>query len=107
MPTRPPTIGQTSQPRPRYDPRASAASRGYGHRWAAYARAYLSAHPMCAACATAGRTTLAQLVDHIRPVTQGQADPLFWPATNHQPLCRRHHARKTAEDMRQGLTRRL
>jgi 5-methylcytosine-specific restriction endonuclease McrA len=52
-----------------------------------------------------GRTALACLVDHIAPVTRGEADPHFWSPENHQPLCRRCHAKKTHADRRAGLTR--
>jgi 5-methylcytosine-specific restriction protein A len=34
-------------------------------------------------------------VDHIRRVS-GADDPLFWDASNHQPVCHSCHSRKTA-----------
>ena len=105
MPTRPPTLGRTA-PAPRApDPRESASRRGYSPRWSAYARRFLACQPLCSACAKAGRTALACLVDHIHPVTRGEADPHFWDPANHQPLCRRCHAKKTHADRRAGLTR--
>ncbi|MDA8123447.1 MAG: HNH endonuclease signature motif containing protein [Deltaproteobacteria bacterium] len=66
--------------------------RGYDSRWANYRASYLRQHPLCVRCQRP-----ATMVDHIIPVT-GPDDPLFWPETNHQSLCRDDHAAKTAED---------
>ncbi|MDE9591062.1 HNH endonuclease, partial [Xenorhabdus bovienii] len=38
----------------------------------------------------------AIMVDHIIPI-QGDADVLFWPASNHQALCQTCHNRKTVQ----------
>lgn len=106
MPSIPRTIGaSTKLPRPCQELRESSARRGYSYRWQKYAKGYLAAHPICLHCEQAGRSTLASLVDHIIPVLSGESDPNFWPASNHQPLCRRCHARKTAKDIQLGLTR--
>ena len=46
---------------------------------------------------TAGANTVytsATIVDHIIPI-EGEADVLFWPASNHQSLCAACHGRKT------------
>lgn len=105
MPTSPPILGRAA-PAPRApDRRANAHRRGYSSRWSGYARGYLAYHPLCAHCTTQGRTTLATLVDHVHPVTKGEADPKFWDADNHQSLCRRCHSVKTHADRRAGLTR--
>ena len=112
MPQRPKTITSTScvptaprQARLRADRwRGTAASRGYGWRWQQARANYLAQHPLCAMCELEGRTQLATLVDHIVPV-QGAEDPGFWNDSNWQPLCRPHHAQKTANDVKQGLTR--
>ncbi|WP_415857805.1 HNH endonuclease signature motif containing protein [Aeromonas simiae] len=49
---------------------------------------------MCAHCLRDGVYTPATVVDHIIPI-DGDADVLFWPASNHQPLCASCHGRKT------------
>lgn len=76
------------------DRRGTAAQRGYGARWARYRRAFLSAHPICAA-PECGRA--ATDVDHITAV-RGPNDPLFWEPSNHQGLCHSCHSRKTATE---------
>lgn len=75
--------------------RPTAAARGYDHRWRAYVAAYLSepANFLCACGCGRG----AEVVDHIKPVS-GPADPLFWTPSNHQPLTRACHSRKTATE---------
>ncbi len=71
----------------------SASSRGYGSRWQRLSKAYLRAHPLCAACEKEGRYTKATVVDHITP---HRGDPeLFWDQNNWQPLCKHHHDVKT------------
>jgi len=73
--------------------RGSAASRGYGGRWEKARRTFLSQNPLCAECARQGRTTMAEVVDHIQPA-RGNQD-LFWDRDNWQSLCARHHSMKT------------
>ena len=46
-------------------------------------------------CLEQGKYTPATVKDHIKPVENGQSDPLFWVASNHQPLCRDCHSYKT------------
>jgi len=110
MPSSPPRLGsrpKSDLPPPRLpDVRPDSTSRGYSYRWKKHAKAFLAAYPLCCHCERQGRSTLATLVDHIIPVsTAGESDPNFYLITNHQPLCRRCHARKTAIDIRKGLTR--
>jgi 5-methylcytosine-specific restriction protein A len=109
MPSLPKTLGRSPNqpPTPRApDNRPDATQRGYSYRWKKYARAFLARFPICRNCEVMGRSTLATLVDHIIPITDaGEADPNFWPEANHQPLCFRCHAKKTAADRRKGLTR--
>lgn len=82
--------------RPRQpEPRPTAAARGYDRRWRRRRMDQLTEHPLCAACEREGRVVLASVVDHIIP-HEGQADPLFWAASNLQSLCKRHHDLKTA-----------
>lgn len=77
--------------------RGTSSSRGYGSVWQRYRIRFLSEYPFCIACIT----VKADVIDHIIPVIQdgdlaGSNDPLFMEPWNHQPLCRRHHAAKTA-----------
>ena len=61
------------------DDRLPSSQRGYDHRWRKYRAEYLKHNP----------------IDHIKPVENGQADPLFWRVDNHQALCRDCHSYKT------------
>lgn len=100
--------------------RGSAASRGYGHRWAKTSQGFLRNHPLCCACSAQGRVTAAEVTDHIVPhrlaeaLASEDADrilaarELFWNRANWQPLCWRCHSRKTArEDGAFGNRRRV
>jgi len=86
----------------RYDERrGTAASRGYSSQWQRHAKQFLASYPWCIACTES--PSQAVLVDHIVPALQGgedsgTQDPLFFAPWNHQPLCRRHHDRKTRHD---------
>jgi 5-methylcytosine-specific restriction protein A len=71
------------------DDRASAAARGYGHRWRKLRRLKLNDHPMCE---WTGCDRAATDVDHIRPRAQGGDDSF----ANLQSLCHSHHSQKTA-----------
>jgi|694.fasta_scaffold07358_18 5-methylcytosine-specific restriction protein A len=73
------------------DQRGSAAKRGYDRQWQRLRLAFLRAHPLCIECAKEGITTPATEVDHITPKRDGGQDD--WD--NLQPLCKRHHSRKT------------
>jgi 5-methylcytosine-specific restriction protein A len=76
--------------------RASAAARGYDSRWKKARDGYLAKHPLCAHCASEGRVEPARVVDHVIPHKGDKA--LFWDSSNWQPLCKRHHDRKTATE---------
>lgn len=73
--------------------RGSARARGYDAAWERLAKAFLREHPLCAACDAEGRTTAAELVDHVAELRDGGAR---LDASNLQSLCRRCHARKSA-----------
>ncbi len=78
--------------------RGTASQRGYGSRWARYARIFKRAHPLCRACELEGRVTPTHVVDHIEPI-EGPDDPLFWDPSNHQGLCERcHNVKRATED---------
>lgn len=76
--------------------RGTRTTRGYSNRWGEYRRMYLKEHPLCVHCEKEGIYTPATIVDHIIPI-DGDTDVLFWPASNHQPLCQTHHNRKTVQ----------
>lgn len=72
----------------RYDKqRGTASERGYTSRWSKYSKWFL-AQPDNQICKLhlPGCTMLAQCVDHIK-AHNGERDPLFWDANNHQPAC--------------------
>ncbi|MGE4297025.1 MAG: HNH endonuclease signature motif containing protein [Desulfovibrionaceae bacterium] len=76
--------------------RGSAASRGYDSKWRQARAAYLRKHPLCIQCQAEGRAVAATVVDHIEPHRGDKA--LFWDSKNWQPLCKRHHDIKTANE---------
>ena len=75
--------------------RGTAAQRGYDYKWQCYREAFLKFEPLCWMCSAEGKATKATVVDHIKPVTNGQHDKLFWDKSNHQALCRSCHSIKT------------
>lgn len=75
--------------------RGSSTERGYDARWRRYRVSFLKEHPLCAQCLKENKVTPATVVDHIKD-HKGDYD-LFWDTDNHQPLCKRHHDRKTAQ----------
>ena len=47
--------------------KGSTAQRGYGGRWQALRKRFISQHPYCEQCMKEGRLTPATDVDHIKP----------------------------------------
>ena len=86
--------GRCEEHKPK-DNRPSSRARGYDHKWSKYRAQYLKHHPLCVMCLEKGIYTPATVIDHIKPVENGQADPLFWVGSNHQSLCRDCHSYKT------------
>lgn len=82
--------------------RGTAAQRGYDHKWQKYRKLYLQHNPICIRCESLGLIVTATVIDHIKPVVNGQHDPLFWVQSNHQSLCRDCHAWKTRVIDRKG-----
>lgn len=76
--------------------RGTAAQRGYDGRWQRVRLMYLRAHPLCAECGRRGQVTVADMVDHVRPIADGGA---VLDEANLQSLCHACHARKTAQDL--------
>lgn len=77
--------------------RGTRSERGYTNRWQRYRLRFLKINPLCKSCLKASQYTPAVIVDHIIPI-RGEADVLFWPEWNHQPLCHACHNRKTVQD---------
>jgi 5-methylcytosine-specific restriction protein A len=67
---------------------------GYGLRWRAARKRYLSANPLCVMCLDIGRPRVATVVDHLVP-HRGD-DRLFRDESNWQALCKPCRDRKTA-----------
>ncbi len=76
--------------------RPSVTKQGYGYRWQQRSKRFLRDHPLCASCQKDGKLTPAAVVDHIIP-HRGDTR-LFWDASNWQPLCKRCHDTKTANE---------
>ncbi len=77
--------------------RESAAARGYDGKWEKARKAFLRRNPLCAACMAEGKLIPATVVDHIVPHRGDKR--LFWDESNWQPLCKKHHDRKTGLGM--------
>ena len=57
--------------------RGSARERGYTPEWDRFAKNWIASHPLCFYCENQGRTSPAEVVDHIDP---HNGDPgAFWP----------------------------
>ncbi|OOR96996.1 HNH endonuclease [Haemophilus paracuniculus] len=94
--------GRCEQHKPK-DNRLPASQRGYDHKWSKYRSGYLKQNPLCVMCLAKGIYEPATVIDHIKPVENGQADPLFWTMSNHQALCRNCHSYKTREIDKKGF----
>ena len=69
----------------------------YGRWWQRARLSYLAQYPRCVKClAKNGRPEPATVVDHIIP-HKGDLN-LFRDVSNWQPLCKRHHDKKTATE---------
>lgn len=76
----------------------SSAERGYDHRWRKARDGYLMKHPLCVYCLRDGRTTAANVVDHIVPHRGDKL--LFWDSSNWQSLCDHcHNTTKKREEL--------
>jgi len=73
--------------------RGGAHVRGYDAKWRKARTLFLRQHPLCAECRRNGVLTPATVVDHIVPHRGDRT--LFWDQKNWQPLCARHHNKKT------------
>jgi 5-methylcytosine-specific restriction protein A len=79
--------------------RGTPAERGYDHRWRKLRVDALKRDQyLCIMCRADGRATPADDVDHKIPIAFNPM--LRLDIDNLQSLCREHHAKKTAEDLR-------
>ena len=77
--------------------RGNSNARGYNRRWRKARETWLARHPLCVACKARGRTTAANVVDHIKP-HRGDSS-LFWDTKNWQSLCTKCHNSKTGKGL--------
>jgi len=76
--------------------RESAHKRGYSRKWKTARDSFLLKFPLCVHCEQEGVIMEATVVDHIVPHKKDWK--LFWDQKNWQPLCKKHHDRKTATE---------
>ena len=80
------------------------ASRLYDRqRWKRRRAAFLQANPLCRMCEAQGRTTLATVVDHVKPHKGDEA--LFFDEENWQGLCATDHSAAKQEIDKSGRIR--
>lgn len=71
-------------------------SKLYNSRaWRNFRKQYLEANPLCVHCEKEGIITAATVLDHIKQVRAG-GDP--FSLDNVQPLCAKHHNRKSGKE---------
>ena len=81
------------------------SSNYHSARWRKLRKLILREKPLCAECLKDNHTTAASVVDHIIPA-KSYGD--FWDKNNLQPLCARHHNKKSArEQIGRGVTKEI
>jgi len=101
MPTLPKARARPWLPEPTPRPHQGRYERSPEYntsRWQKTRKAHLQANPLCVMCSEEGRVTAATVVDHIKRVRDGGG---FYDPSNHQGLCSRHHAAKSASERHQ------
>lgn len=86
---------RAKQARKTYTKGAYKEPRYNTQQWRNVRELVLQQQPLCQACEAVGLLTLAQMVDHIKPVRLGGE---FWDRDNLQPLCNSCHASKSARE---------
>ena len=66
----------------------------YGRAWRKIRAAYLTAHPLCERCERQGKTTPAEEVHHIKPLSKGGTNDF----DNLMALCTSCHSEITAKE---------
>ena len=101
MPKSAPTLSSLKHKKRPRDNRRNANRRGYGSKWRKARLGQLRRYPLCAECLREGRTTVATVVDHIKPHKGNMK--LFWDKDNWQSLCTPCHNVKTAKETGFGI----
>ena len=68
---------------------------------------YRSKHPLCVECLKQGKYTKAQVVDHIEPIRTDKGWQKRWDENNFQSLCIACHNKKTEEDKKKFLFKKV
>jgi 5-methylcytosine-specific restriction protein A len=77
--------------------RGTRHERGYGTAWEKLRRVILERDAgLCQVCREDGTVTTANIVDHIKPKSQGGTDD----EDNLRVICKRHHSAKTDREKR-------
>jgi 5-methylcytosine-specific restriction enzyme A len=70
--------------------------------WRNLRKAILRDSPYCVECKKADIVTIANIVDHIKPVSTGKTandrEDLMWRESNLQPLCKPCHESKSGKE---------
>lgn len=69
-------------------------------RWRKLRLLHLASEPLCRMCAEEGRTTAANVVDHVKAHKGNET--LFWDQGNWQSLCKACHDRHKQSEDRTG-----
>ena len=96
MPRKPPTVGARSE-RKAWDhgKRESRHKRGYGTAWDKLRKEILERDKyLCQPCRRGGQSTVAKMVDHIKPKAKGGTDD----PGNLQSICAPCHLDKTLRE---------
>lgn len=88
-------------PKPVWEKKPDATKRVTGRKLQRMRAALFSAKPLCAECERQGRTTLATIRDHIKPLAEGGKDS----SDNEQGLCIPCHEVKTQAESARGIRR--
>ena len=94
MPTLPKTPRRKQSPAP-YQAHAERSDLYDSPLWRKVRAEHLRRNPLCVACTAEGRSTPANVLDHILAVRDGGA---FFDGDNHAGLCRQHHYSKSAKE---------
>ena len=96
MPTLPKSKDRPWMPkRPQHLREVDNTSFYNSKRWRSLRNYFIQKNPVCSACKREGKVVGAQVVDHIKPITQG-GSPV--DQKNLQSLCNHHHAQKSGRE---------
>ena len=72
------------------------------HRWRKAAAAAKARQPLCLECRVPHELSKYDVVDHTCPVSFGRTEEerelIMWEPTNHKPMCKTAHDKKSARD---------